>query len=489
MDKTDYIEEVLSIEGTLRDNTSIVNPTIVVQTSGLISANYAYIEEFNRYYFINDIVAINLFLYEISMTCDVLMTYKSNILSLPAFVTRNQYQFNELISDNRAAQTSRKKVEEYVPEVLNYKHIFQPQYSNYNYILTTISSVSQSDDVQNPTYPFLSQVNYRNIPSSIIYNRYFLNYDALKALNEYIIEGNDNLLSGIVSIVLYPLDVRPNSTQDTTIHILTTDTGITAKMEHVIDDDPFPDIIEYASFRISNNNLHYYDYEPYSTYEIYIPYLGWREIKSEFLLNHTIYISYINEFAGNNSIVVVTNEQCLILFESCQLGCFLSLSSAGIQEINDLRTMQQATNASMAVQGSINSITSSLSGGLTGGAVGAAASGISSLGNTVGSLIGKSIVDQATLDTTHAHGTYNTPSGESGQRLFQSIRIRKTSVSIVNYNSEFMALNGRPLNLATSLLNVHGYTEVSEIHLDNIPNALKIELDMIERRLASGFII
>ena len=62
----------LSLSCTLKDETSVENPTILVATSANISGyNYMYIQEFGRYYFITDIVSVRDGLWAVSGHVDV----------------------------------------------------------------------------------------------------------------------------------------------------------------------------------------------------------------------------------------------------------------------------------------------------------------------------------------------------------------------------------------------------------------------------------
>ena len=71
----------LKFNGKLREESSVVNPSIMIQTTNPSSYNYAYIPEFNRYYFITDMVSIRTGIWEISMHVDVLMSFKDSIKS------------------------------------------------------------------------------------------------------------------------------------------------------------------------------------------------------------------------------------------------------------------------------------------------------------------------------------------------------------------------------------------------------------------------
>lgn len=72
----------LNFEGTLRSETSIINPVFNIESStNLVDYNYCYIQEFGRYYFIKDIRSIRNNLWEISLQVDVLMSFRNDILN------------------------------------------------------------------------------------------------------------------------------------------------------------------------------------------------------------------------------------------------------------------------------------------------------------------------------------------------------------------------------------------------------------------------
>lgn len=90
-----------TISGTLREECSIINPIIKIENfSGfnLSQCNYAYIPNFGRYYFIENIKCVGK-LYEIQMHVDVLSTYKNTIRSNQAIISRQQNNFNLYLQD------------------------------------------------------------------------------------------------------------------------------------------------------------------------------------------------------------------------------------------------------------------------------------------------------------------------------------------------------------------------------------------------------
>lgn len=79
------------LSGELRNQTSVLNPTIRIESADNISTyNYAYISEFGRYYYITDIVSVRTNLWVVSLRCDVLMSYKDEIQSMNVILNNTQ---------------------------------------------------------------------------------------------------------------------------------------------------------------------------------------------------------------------------------------------------------------------------------------------------------------------------------------------------------------------------------------------------------------
>lgn len=79
------------LSGELRNQTSVLNPTIRIESADNISTyNYAYISEFGRYYYITDIVSVRTNLWVVSLRCDILMSYKDEIQSMNVILNNTQ---------------------------------------------------------------------------------------------------------------------------------------------------------------------------------------------------------------------------------------------------------------------------------------------------------------------------------------------------------------------------------------------------------------
>ena len=92
---------VMTLSGTLREQTDIINPQINVEYNGtLTNVNYMYVSEFHRYYFITKIESVRTNLWRIYAHCDVLKTYSEAILGTEAVIARSESDWNLYLNDS-----------------------------------------------------------------------------------------------------------------------------------------------------------------------------------------------------------------------------------------------------------------------------------------------------------------------------------------------------------------------------------------------------
>ena len=99
VDKTSYITTFKSLRGNFKDEVDLLNPTFTIESNIVPTCNYCYIEDFNRYYYINNVKVIRNNLYSISCSVDVLMSYKVFITNSTQYVSRQENTYNELLVD------------------------------------------------------------------------------------------------------------------------------------------------------------------------------------------------------------------------------------------------------------------------------------------------------------------------------------------------------------------------------------------------------
>lgn len=102
-------------QGVLRKGSSIIDPVVIVQCDNNAdwrkATNYAHIEEFGRWYYVTDIVAVYGVLnretqypephqlWEFHMHVDVLKTYANVIREQTAIVARQEEKYNLMLDD------------------------------------------------------------------------------------------------------------------------------------------------------------------------------------------------------------------------------------------------------------------------------------------------------------------------------------------------------------------------------------------------------
>lgn len=102
-DSNEANKEIVIIKettGTIKEDCSILDPVIVMKNfTELPTANYLYIEEFKRYYFIKDIVILSNGYSAISCHSDILSNSLPYLLKLDAVIARQEFIYNPDLND------------------------------------------------------------------------------------------------------------------------------------------------------------------------------------------------------------------------------------------------------------------------------------------------------------------------------------------------------------------------------------------------------
>lgn len=81
------LQNELELTGSLRGESSVINPSFLIEITNPSQYNYCFIPEFNRYYFITDMVSVRTNIWRIECSVDVLMSYQAQILNLDVIVS------------------------------------------------------------------------------------------------------------------------------------------------------------------------------------------------------------------------------------------------------------------------------------------------------------------------------------------------------------------------------------------------------------------
>lgn len=93
------ITAVDTLEGSIKGESSIINPVILIEYNAPTAFNYVYIDTFGRYYFVNDVVVVRNNLLRVSLTVDVLESFAVAILAQNVIVDKNTTDFDLYLPD------------------------------------------------------------------------------------------------------------------------------------------------------------------------------------------------------------------------------------------------------------------------------------------------------------------------------------------------------------------------------------------------------
>ena len=482
VDKTNYLGTGLTLSGNLRESTALLSPSFLVESSSFLNFNYCYIPDFNRYYFIQSIELNSKNLYRLNLNIDVLMSFKDNIKNLSGIVSRNEHTYNKLLEDDRLSFEYGRSVdeEEIVPETSStYPTFTEFSTSTDNGVCVMVTTVSSSGTtvLNNATHvssvlPTVTPTNAGMVNGS---RTVFTDVSHLATLLQNVYNST-SAGTFITNITLFPFRLFETSVDPTT-SIYAGDTVIGGGWSPATQGNKY-----YINnrFQISHQatSLRFTDYEPYSEYELYIPYYGWYKLNANQVMDHYLQIIYTINYQDGSSFVSLIDEtaNALIFGSECHLGISIPFNTTNAEELSVARR----SNTSNIISGTIANTLTLIGSIASGNPIGATGSVLSEA-NTITSYINNSM-------SQFERASYQVASGVSGAYSPQVARLRITR-KVRREPTNYASLNGYPLNETKTLSTLTGYTEISQVHLENFSTATKEEIDLIETALKSGIIL
>lgn len=110
LDKTTTLVEELT--GTLKEASSIIDPVVLIERSSPTGFNYVQIVEFNRFYYVRNVISESAMLIRVEMHVDVLKSFASQIRGCEAVIRRQENKYNLLLDDGifKAYQNPKHKI-------------------------------------------------------------------------------------------------------------------------------------------------------------------------------------------------------------------------------------------------------------------------------------------------------------------------------------------------------------------------------------------
>lgn len=120
-----FDSEIVYTDCTIKARTSVVNPVVILKSDTYLNYNYAEIPEFSRSYFITNVTLFPNKIYELTLRCDVLESFKNDILESTAWIKQRK-DFNQYYDDGYFLSEVKKEIDIYESNTyldLNYENI------------------------------------------------------------------------------------------------------------------------------------------------------------------------------------------------------------------------------------------------------------------------------------------------------------------------------------------------------------------------------
>ena len=482
--------------------------------------NYVYIPHFERYYYVNSVQLVTDKIVRYVLGEDVLMSWSTLIKVQSAFVTRqagatnldlvdNRYPLNDIYSEDNLVgfMTDTASNISKVNCVLNFSK--DPTViGNFVYLATTKEKHATAGTPVRNVYNSPSN----NLPAPEMHvsaqtHYYFLDGNSVPKLLLACL-GDNATASYLDGILWLPFD------PEDTFNLLVEESDHTTKRddfyigEKVLKNDgtfvnyttalTYNDRVDCSGqtkdnkkimsapyfvikdFTINHINSDWRDYEPYTNYEIFIPFCQWVKVNSLDIFSDNansdrLLIYYSMDMSTGQATAYLYNytRGFVIWSGGCQLGVKLDITASNATE--NLKAKQSA-DLNM-ILGLISSAVSIGVGIVSENPI-AIVGGVLSASNTIASN-----VNTNRMLINRASSSLGSNDGALYATDYVDCRItRYLSVLTSDEETIFYATNGKPYNKYTSLSSLSGYTEVGKIYFN--PSNYAISQDEINEIVA-----
>lgn len=462
----------------------------------IIKANYCYIDELQRYYFISDIQVVNNDLIQLYLKEDVLYTYANQIKEHTAYISRNEFTNTPLIEDRNEQLFYDKEVsyKDTVTitggEAVNFAFNVSQLGTN-NIIFSALSK--QTDyraglvDVPKDL-PSFNSINEFYTTLLSVDRPLLIPYIAGQYIAQLCLEKDSNK-SYIKNMLICPFDVTNQTDTTKSIPIYLGDNNIsdmgasTDPTQKVGNVHPMKaltsDYLVVADFVVPDATS-YLDYEPYCQYEIFVPFYGYVNLPTNKIRGNRLLLYYALDWqkgTGMAFISIINGTENRIIW-SGQVDPFIHVELSTTNNYENKVAKNGVVTST--VLGTLSSSVSLIAGIATGNPL-AIAGGAMGLGKTIASSVQSS---QAIIDRANVAFTDGMLSQYSNTKPFLRITKMKTTNTINKDN--YAHLFGLPLYKSYKLKDLRGYTIISEINLDDLDTAKSSELVELYSLLKGG---
>ena len=367
----------------LKDNSSIANPTIILDldTDDAPGWNYAYIGEFDRYYYVSDWTWIQNRLWSASLSTDLLATFRDDIGSSDLYVLRSSAESDGNIIDDYYPCKITCQTEELigVSPWISELNTDELDLSKGVFVIGYVTSQQPNDSSMygSVVYSAMKQDGLRSLVDALLGNLQLLDpdfktADASLALQKSLIDPLSYIKSCIWMPVLY--DGLPGVELDD-LHIW--DWTVSCAHKIIRNDPPYRAYVR--NFNITKHPLtltrgNYLNTSPYTRINLDFPPFGNIELDTSLTANATQVETRItfDLITGKAKMKILIDGVCTDILEA-MVGVPIQLSQVSSDYLGA---------AQSAMNGLLGIATGALTGGV-GGIAGGISSGVNGIANGV----------------------------------------------------------------------------------------------------------
>lgn len=404
----------VKVYGRLNNKCGITSPSVIF-SEDFHSYNYAYIPNFNRFYWVEEWVYSD-GVWIAQMTVDVLASYRAEIGGSRQYVTRSSASYDGSIVD--ALYPAKSQYQNVVQSKGVWGDLLVPD----PYFVVGIVGSKTSVNTGIVTY-YQMNANQFSIFSDMVFGSIdYMGSDFGSDMTLDYLRTQVNPFQYIVSVKKYPF-ADPYATPTSTIRLgwwsinfncAIVNTNISLHLDKIVIDIPKHPQKQRGDYLL---------YAPYSRYSLYIPYFGTKDIPSEWLADiNKLFIRIVTDVTSDTSIVFLMRS------DSDGDSSFMQFNGSIGQTVIIGQSASNKIGAGMGIISAVGNL-------LTGNFVGAA----SSISDAVSNM-------SPTLNTQGE----NTGFAEASQPA-------KLICSFIEICDDDNANNGRPLMQVKTISSIPGY--------------------------------
>lgn len=482
-----------TLTGLLYTPCEVENPIVEIEeTTDVNPLNFSYckIANFSRYYYITKRVAMGKGRWMLYMHEDVLMSHSTYILGLEAFIERNENTYSKLLKDEQVSFKYKNSVAISTPSsgsLVNTTFSTEVLPIDNCFTVTVINNTASdaTGTTNSPTNTSLPNVG-EWVSGVQMFSKTYITYATMIGRLAQHCLCDDNLTTAILSIVAFPFNIKKRTgATDYALPIL--DTTLTQK---TYSGGVTCDQVDVTSLKYKNSDYYvvadftytltedFFYFEPFTIYDLFIPYLGWVNIPAHDIVNNRIIVYYVVNYQDGSAQVNVYNmtRKEIVYTSTCQLGTVIPVSST-----NRTETEQNKTNNNISLSLGLATSAISIIAGVASYNPVAVAMGVMGAAKTVASYV-------STANTNYSKASGSISNGYSGLYDPQKVMIRITNAQPHNL-SDFTSQYGRLECAKHTISSLTGFTKVGDVKMVENVNISDNELTEIETILKSGFII